>query len=297
MIGSRLEVRARPPLRGSASPLRTFLHTTIILLAVLLLSSAAASGAAAAGLTPDQVASAGFEQRVGEQVPLDLGFRDEDGNDVTLSEYFGQQPVILSLNYLHCQYLCPIEIGGIISGLNGVTSLMLDRDYQLVTLSIDPRETPSDAMLTKARGLRGYDRPAGAAGWHVLTGDAPAIAQLSRAVGLRYVYDAQSNVYAHPAGVVILTAQGQISRYLYGPDFSATTLRLGLVDAGAGGIGDVTDRALLICYEYDPLTGRYAPFAFGLVRAGGAAGLVAVVFLLAFLWRGDRANDSKAQRA
>ena len=257
----------------------------LIVAAIVLLTQASVASVVAAELTPEQVASAGFEQHLGTLIPLDLRFRDENDSEVTLAEYFGQQPVILSLNYLHCQFLCPIEIGGIISGLNGITSLSLSRDYRLLTVSIDPQESSADAALAKARGLRGYDHPAGAGGWHVLTGDPPAIERLARAVGFRYVYDAQSNTYAHPAGVVVLTGGGQISRYVFGPDFSAATLRTALFDAGTGSIGDVVERALLICFEYDPLTGRYTPFALGMMRAGGAAGLLVVALLLVGLWR------------
>ena len=257
----------------------------LIFATILFLTQPSAASVAAAELTPEQVAAAGFEQHLGQHIPLDLSFRDEAGSEVTLADYFGQQPIILSLNYLHCQYLCPIEIGGIIGGLNGITTLSLARDYQLLTVSIDPRETVSDAALTRARGLRGYDRPVGASGWHVLTGDPPAVERLARAVGFVYVHDTQSDTYAHPAGVVVLTPGGQISRYVYGPDFSAATLRTALLDAGAGSIGEVVERALLICFEYDPLTGRYTPFAFGLVRAGGAAGLLVVALLLLGLWR------------
>jgi protein SCO1/2 len=206
---------------------------------------------------------------------------------VRLGDYFTGRPVVLSLNYFRCQYLCPIEIDGLIGGLNGVSSLTLDRDYELLTVSIDPREGPADAQLTRARGLRRYDRPQGANGWHALTGDADAVEQLTRAVGFSYAYDAQADAFAHPAGVVVLTPAGRISRYLYGPEFSSNDLRLALVDAGAGHTGSLLERALLICFQYDPLTGRYTPLAFGLIRVGGVLGLVGLVVVLGWLWRTD----------
>lgn len=244
-----------------------------------------ASSALASELTPDQVAAVTVEQHIGGAMPLDLVFRDENATPVRLGDYFSGRPVLLSLNYFRCQYICPIEIDGIISGLNGISTLTLDRDFELLTVSIDSRESPADAQLIRARGLRRYDRPQGANGWHTLTGDSSAVEQLTQAVGFSHAYDGQADAFAHPAGVVALTPTGQISRYLYGPEFSANDLRLALVDAGAGRTGSLLDRALLICYLYDPLTGRYTSLAFGLVRVGGVLGAFAMVLALGWLWR------------
>jgi protein SCO1/2 len=255
--------------------------------AAILMHSTATLASLASELEPDQVATVKVEQEPGGLVPLDLVFRDENATPVRLGDYFNGRPVVLSLNYYRCQYLCPIEIDGIISGLNGISTLTLERDFELLTVSIDPREGPADAQLMRARGLRRYDRPQFANGWHALTGDPGAVEQLTLAVGFSYMYDAQADAFAHPAGVVVLTPNGQISRYLYGPEFSANDLRLALVDAGAGRTGSVVDRALLICYLYDPLTGRYTPLAFGLVRAGGVLGVIALVVVLGWLWRTD----------
>ena len=242
---------------------------------------------AAHDLAPEQLAAVRFDQRIGAAVPPELVFRDEDGTPVRLGDYLHAGPVILSLNYFHCQNLCPLELDGLIGGLNGVTSLGLGTDYTLLTVSIDPREGPADAQTVKARALRGYDRPQGAAGWHLLTGDQAAITRLTDAVGFDYAYDPLQDDFAHPAGVVVLTPAGQVSRYLYGLDFSATDLRLALVDATAGRLGTLLNRALLVCYHYDPLTGRYTPLAWNLVRGGAAAGGLALVGLLAWLWRGE----------
>jgi protein SCO1/2 len=247
-----------------------------------------AGRAVAHDLSPDQIANVRFDQRLGQRVPPDLLFRDEDGNPVRLGDYFQAQrgPVILSLNYFHCQNLCPLELDGLINGLNGV-SFGLGRDFTLVTVSIDPREGPADAAAIKARTLRGYDKPGGAGGWHVLTGDQAAIDRLTDAVGFQYVYDPQQDDFAHPAGVVVLTPVGQISRYLYGLDFSANDLRLAMVDASAQRIGSLVDRALLVCYHYDPLTGRYTLFALNFVRAAAALGALGLVGFLGWLWRGE----------
>lgn len=251
---------------------------------LLLLTSAPA---AAHDLSPDQLASVGFDQRLGQRVPLDLLFRDETGASIRLGDYFDNNPVILSLNYFHCQNLCPLELDGLMNGLNGI-SFTLGQEFTLITVSIDPREGPGDAQDIKARTLRGYDK-ADTSGdsWHVLTGDQAAIDRLTDAVGFRYAYDPLQDDYAHPAGVVVLTPTGQISRYLYGLDFSATDLRLALVDAGAQRIGSLLDRALLVCYHYDPLTGRYTPFALNFVRGGAVLGLIGLVALLGWLWHGE----------
>jgi protein SCO1/2 len=253
----------------------------------VLLALATTGPAGAHDLAPDQLASVGFDQRLGQRVPLDLVFHDEDGAPVRLGDYFDGRPVLLTLNYFHCQNLCPLELDGLMNGLNGV-SFTLGRDFSLITVSIDPREGPADAQDVKARTLRAYDRGSQAAdGWHVLTGDQAAIDRLTEAVGFNYVYDPLQDDYAHPAGVVVLTPAGQVSRYLYGLDFSATDVRLALVDAASQRIGSLVDRALLVCYHYDPLTGRYTLFALNFVRGGAMLGLLCLVGFLGWLWRGE----------
>lgn len=249
---------------------------------------AGAAVASAHDLSPDQLATVGFDQRLGGRVPLDLVLRNESGDSVRLGDYFlANKAVILSLNYFHCQNLCPLELDGLMNGLNGIP-FTLGQEFTLVTVSIDPREGPSDAADIKARTIRGYDKAAYASdGWHVLTGDQIAIDRLTQAVGFNYAYDPLQDDYAHPAGVVVLTPSGVVSRYLYGLDFSANDLRLALVDAGSEHIGTLLDRALLVCYHYDPLTGRYTPIALNVVRGGALLGLVALVGLLGWLWRGE----------
>ena len=254
-----------------------------------VLASLLVPGVLAHDIPPDQLReTVKFDQHVGDQVPLDLAFLDETGQPVTLGSYFGgNRPVVLSLNYFHCQNLCSLELQGLVSGLNGVPFTLGDQ-YTVVTVSFDPRETPEDAMGAKVRALRGYVHPEAATGWHVLTtDDRSTIDRLTEAVGFHYAYDPQEDDYAHPVGVAVLTPGGQISRYLFGLDFSANDLRLALVDATAGHLGTLLDRALLVCYHYDPLTGRYTPLAWNLVRGGAAAGGLALVGLLIWLWRGE----------
>ena len=253
----------------------------------LLVLLVAAQPVAAHELSPDQLATVGFQQHPGSSIPLDLTFTDDGGQPVRLAAYFGHGPVILTLNQLHCKNLCPIELEGLIDGLNGAP-FTLGQEFSLVTVSIDPKETPDDAATAKARGLRGYAKKQGSQGWHVLTGDQEAIDQLTQAVGFNAVYDSQEDEFAHPAGIVLLTPDGQISRYIYGIDFSATDLRLALTEASANTIGSVVDRALLVCYHYDPLTGRYTPLVVGLMQGGAAAGVLGLGGLLAWLFHRGR---------
>ena len=253
---------------------------------LLILLAFTAPAAAAHDLTPDQLRTVRFDQQLGQALPLDLQFTDENGTPVTLEQFFGQRPVILTLNYFHCQNLCPLELEGLISGLNGV-SFSPGTDFNLVTVSIDPREGPADATTTKAQALRGYDRPQDANGWHVLTGSQASIDELTDAVGFHYLYDPQQDDFAHPAGVVVLTPDGQVSRYLFGLDFSANDLRLALLEAGQGKVGSLLDRALLVCYHFDPLTGRYTPLALNIIHVGGAAGALAIFTFLGMLWRAE----------
>jgi len=232
-------------------------------------------------LAPAEVSTAGVVEHVGRRIPLDAAFVDEDGMPVTLGTYFADTPVIVSLNYFHCQYVCPIEEDGLISALNGVR-LSLGRDFTLLTVSIDPRDGPTDATTVKARALRGYDRPAGADGWHLLTGDAFNIQRLTDALGYQYVADQQQGDFAHPIGVFVLTPDGRTRQFLNGLDFAAGDLTRALTDAS-----QVTEGALVICYRYDPLNGRYASFALNLVRLGGGLGFAALLVWLATLWRAD----------
>jgi protein SCO1 len=260
----------------------------LALAVVLATFAASAVSAAAHDLSPADLKLVGFRQHMGEVLPLELAFVDEFGQPVTLGDYFNQnRPVLLTLNYFHCQNLCPLELQGVIDGLNGVPFTLGDQ-YTLLTVSFDARETPRDAADAKFKAFRGYVHPDAAGGWHLLTtSDQSTIDRLTQAVGFEYVYDPQENDYAHPAGVTILTPGGAISRYIYGMDFAANDLRLGLVEAASSRIGDVVDQVLLICYHYDPISGRYTPLVLNLMKAGAAATLAVVGGVLFWLWRAD----------
>ncbi len=255
----------------------------------------AAGHVSAHDLTPDQLRTVRFDQRLGQPVPLDLTFHDDSGATVSFHDFFGpgNRPVVLTLNYFHCQNLCPLELDGLMYGLNGL-SFAPGNEFNLLTVSIDPREGPGDAADAKARALRAYDRTAiGERGWHLLTGDQDTLDRLTSAVGFHDVYDPQEDEFAHPLGAVVLTPDGRISRYLLGIDFSANDLRLALVDASGGAIGSVLDRALLVCYHYDPLTGRYTSLALDLLHWGAGAAVLAVGGFLGWLWWNERRGGSR----
>jgi protein SCO1 len=252
-------------------------------LAAVFAVLACATEVSAHELPRDEVATVGFAPRVGERVPLDAAFVDDNGTPVKLGQYFGGaggKPVLLSLNYFHCQYVCPIEEDGLLNALNGV-NLTLGKDFTLLTASIDPTDGPAAATTIKARALRGYDRPEGADGWHLLTADSASIQRLTSSVGFNYVPDPQEGDFAHPIGVMLLSPNGAINTYFFGMDFSAAELQQALV-----GTQD-SDGVQTVCYQFDPLIGRYTPLALNLVRIGGGVGFVTMMAWLAYLWRTD----------
>jgi len=250
----------------------------------------------AAGL-PSDLSDVGFDQRLGEQVPLDLTFRDSSGHKVRLGDYFDGRPVILAPVYYECPMLCDLTMAGLAQSLKPVDFAM-GEDYQVVSVSFDPGEGPEVAAAAKRRYLPRYGRPGGEEGWHFLTGDEDQIRRLTDAIGFRYTYDPKSDEYAHAAGIVMITADGEISRYFFGTDHPAKDLRLGLVETAQGSIGSPVDQILLYCYHYDPTLGRYSAATMNLVRAGGVATVLALaVFIVVMLRRERRAAKAQARTA
>jgi protein SCO1/2 len=237
-------------------------------LAVALVWAAAFASAQPAQEKPTLLRDVGYDQRLGEQVPLDLVFRDEAGRAVPLRSLFRGRAVVLSLVYYQCPMLCTLTLNGLASALS-VLTFDVGKDFDVVTVSFEPKETPPLAAAKKKAHLERYRRPGAAEGWHFLTGDAPAIASLTSAVGFRYVWDAETRQYAHPAGLVVLTPDGRIARYMYGVEYAPRDLRLALVEASQRRIGNPVDTVLLYCYQYDPARGRYAASVLRLVRLGG----------------------------
>jgi len=245
---------------------------------------------------PPLPANVGFDQNIGHKVPLSTTFRDETGKAVALGDYFGKKPVILSFAYFTCPMLCGLSMQGLSSSLKGM-NLDAGRDFEVLTLSFDPRETPEMARAKKETAVARYGRSGAASGWHFLTGDEGAITDLTRAAGFRYEWDAASQQYAHATGVVVLTPDGQIARYLFGVEYAPRDLRLSLVEASQGKLGSVVDQLLLLCYHYDPKAGRYGAVAIGAMRAGGALtvlGLGVFVFVSVRGQRKPRRKDSSS---
>ena len=241
------------------------------------------------GKTPAQVRPAilrdiGFDQRLGDRVPLDALFRDESGRAVRLGDYFGRRPVVLSLAYYECPMLCTVTLSGLASALD-VLSFEPGREFEVVTVSFEPRETPALAAAKKATYLKRYHRPGAAAAWHFLTGDADPIRRLTEAVGFRYAWDEVTKQYAHASGVMVLTADGRLARYLYGVEYAPKDQRFAVFEAAQGKILSPVDSLLLYCYHYDPDQGRYGPTVMGLVRLGGVVTLLGLGGLVLALRR------------
>jgi protein SCO1 len=236
---------------------------------------------------PKVLKEIGFDQNLNQQVPLDLPFVDEQGRAVKLGDYFGSKPVVLTLVYYDCPMLCTQVLNGLVSSL-GVLSLDVGKDFEVVTVSFDPREKPPLAAAKKAGLLERYHRPGAAAGWHFLTGDQDAITRLTKAVGFRYVWDDSLKQFAHPTGIMVLTPQGRIARYLFGIEYGPRDLRFALIDATHGTIGSAVDQVLLYCYHYDPSTGRYGFVVMRAVRIAGAATVLLLGAFIVILVRKER---------
>lgn len=254
-----------------------------------LAASAASAQRTTPAATPQTQSSVlreiGFDQKLGEAIPLDAVFKDEAGRSVRLGDYFGKRPVVLNLVYYDCPMLCTVSLNGLASALD-VLSFLPGREFELVTISFDPKETPELAAAKKKGYLARYKRPGAETGWHFLTGDREPIGRITRAVGFRYTWDDETQQYAHPAGLLVLTPEGRISHYLFGIEYAPKDLRLALVDAGRGRIGNALDQVLLYCYQYNPHTGRYSASILNIVRLGGVLTvLVLGGFILAMLRR------------
>jgi protein SCO1 len=270
-----------------------FDSSSAVFLPFLLVVAALFPGGAAAQLTdpiqnigvrPELLKDVGVDQKLNESIPLDLKFNDENGKPVELRQYFGSQPVILSLVYYNCPMLCTQVLNGLERSLQEL-SLDLGKDYTVVTVSIDPTERPVLALAKQQLYTGLYGRPGAAEGWHFLTGDEPQIKQLASAVGFRYAYDPDSKQFAHASVIMLLTPEGRLSRYLYGIKYPSRDLRLGLVDASEGKIGSPVDTVLLFCYHYDPSTGKYGVVISHVMQIAGGLTILVLGGLILVLRR------------
>jgi protein SCO1/2 len=233
---------------------------------------------------PPYLQNVGIEQHLDGQVPPDLAFVDDTGRPVKLGDYFGRKPLILNLVYYNCTMLC----GEVLAGLTGAMKLVkfdVGNEFDVVTVSFNPQETPAIAAAKKQDYLKRYGRPGAASGWHFLTGPAQSINALTNAVGFQYQYDPKLNQFAHATAIMVLTPQGRISRYFYGVDFPPKDLRMGLVEASQGKIGNAVDQVLLYCYHYDPATGKYGAIVSNMLRLGAGFTILMLGLLLFILFR------------
>jgi protein SCO1/2 len=251
------------------------------------------SGESSAQLPPG-LAGVGIQQKLDNQLPLHLKFRDEYGQEVTLGKYFeSKKPVLLAPVYYRCPMLCTQIMSGLEGALRAVT-FNPGQDFEIVAFSFDPKDSPETALAKKDMYMKRYRRPDTKNGWHFLTGDEESIKALTAALGYGYKYDPKTDQYAHASGVMIATPQGRLSKYFYGVEYSPRDLRLGLVEASENKIGNPVDALLLFCFHYDPATGKYGAVAMNMIRfAGGTFTLIGGTFLL-IMFRRDFRRDRKA---
>jgi protein SCO1 len=273
------------------TPKKGILLVVMLGLACLLPQSDARAQQTVGGV----VSQVGFDQKLGIQLPLDLRFHDDTGRDLRLGELFGRRPVILAPVYFRCPLLCNQLLNGLTRSLKPV-SLAAGQDFDVIAFSINPAETPDLAGPKKRAYLEQYDRPGSANGWHFLVGDQPAISALTEAIGFRYTFNPQTELYAHAAGVVIVTPEGRIARYFYGIDFPPKELESELTRARAGQIGNPIGRLLLLCYDYDAATGKYTLSIMRLLRVAGTATAVALGAFVCLMFRREAKERRKQIR-
>ncbi len=243
---------------------------------------------------PAQLVEVGVEEHLDAKLPLDLEFRDSSGASVRLADYFdGARPVILTLNYYKCPMLCGLQLNGLLDGLTDL-AWTPGQEFEIVTVSINPLETPALAAEKKQNYLKRYGRPSAASGWHFLTGKGPEITRLAETLGFNYTYDRSTGEYAHAAVAFVATPDGRVARYLYGIEYPAKRLRLALLEASEGTIGGALDQLLLYCFHYDPSIRRYSPVAMNIMRLGaGATALVLGLSLGGYWFREARRRRSR----
>ncbi len=229
----------------------------------------------------------GFDQNINAQVPLTLPFVDGEGRDVRLADYFGKRPVILVMGYKNCPLLCSQVLGELTRSLR-VLDFSVGKEFDIVYVSINPKEPPAQADAQRRIYLKRYNRPGSEVGWHALTGPRASIEQLAKAIGFRYQYSPKLDLYAHAAGFVLLTPSGRIARYFYGIEYPNRELKYALMETSASRIGSPIDKVVLFCYDYDPTTGKYTSKIMNAIRVLGVATALALGTYLFAMLRRDR---------
>jgi protein SCO1 len=241
---------------------------------------------------PAELQGIRIDQKLNAQVPLNTEFVDQDGQKVTLGSYFGQRPVLLALVYFQCPMLCSQILSGVVAGLKPL-SLQPGRDFNILAISFDPRDTPAIARQQRDEYVHRYSSRATPQGWNFLTGSPESIRAVTEAVGFHYRWDEKTQMFIHLSGIMILTPEGKMARYFYGVEYEPKDLKLGLIEASHDKIGSAVDSVLLFCFHYDPTTGKYGAVVMNLVRAAGALTLLVLGSALAILWRKNLAEDRR----
>jgi protein SCO1 len=259
---------------------------------LLALTGIAASSAIAQQVsTPPILSKVGITQNLNARIPPDLMFRDETGKSVRIGDFFGQKPIVLSLVYFDCPALCTEVLNGELRTMKAI-SLDLGKDFDAVTVSFEPKDTPALARAKRDVYAGQYGRPEAADHWHFLTGEQQSIDALTNVVGFHYAYDSSIRQYAHAAAILVLTPDGRIDRYFYGVIYPARDVRLGLVEASEGKIGTLTDHALLYCYQYDPMTGKYGVVVMNVLRAAGGLTVLLLGIFMTMMFLRERKRPS-----
>jgi protein SCO1 len=245
-----------------------------------------------ASVRPPGLKNVGIQQNLHQPIPLDLTFTDDLGRSVRLGDYFGQKPVILNLVYYNCPMLCGEVLNGLERSLR-MMKLDVGKDFDVITVSFDPKDTPEMAGRKKAESLKRYNRAGADQGWHFLVGQQGPIDTLTKAAGFQYEYDEKSQQFAHATAIMIVTPEGKIAQYYYGVEYAPKDLRLGLVEAGKGKIGNVVDQLLLYCYHYDPEKGKYSATILRVLRLAGVATMLSLGTLIFMLIRRGPEHDAQ----
>lgn len=262
--------------------------------ALTALVTATSVAGAQINVTPRELETIGVDEHLGARVPLDARFLDHRGHATTLGRYFdGRRPVVLNLVYHRCTMLCSMVLNGVIRSLKA-TPWSVGDQYDVVTVSIDPRDRPEVASAKRERVLEAYGRPTAERGWHFLVGAENDSRRVADAVGFRYRFDRASDQYAHPAVTVLLTPDGRVARYLYGIDYPPTDVRVGLLEASEGRQVSTVEKLILYCYHYDPQGKKYALVAMNVMKLGGAATMLGLGGLLTVLWSRERKRRTSA---
>jgi protein SCO1/2 len=257
-----------------------------VLFLVVIASAASSAAATKDPILPPKFNGIGIDQRLNAQVPLDTEFRDETGASVPLRAYFGRKPVLLVPVYYGCPMLCPQILSGVVAGLRPL-ALRPGRDFQIVAISFDPADTPEQAAQKRQQYSHSYSSRAGTMGWHFLVGSEDSIQAVMQAIGFHYRWDPATKMFIHASGIMLLTPEGRVARYLYGVEYEPKDLKLGLIESSHNRIGSPIDEVLLLCYHYDPKTGKYGAVVMNMLRFAAAIVLVLLGILMFFFWRRD----------